>query len=129
MTNTEKAEMFKVAYKNFVEKAMATSWKARREGLLACEEDLDMNAFYEREVFNYCLKLVIDGTDASVIEELARIMMRNSTDWLAEYKLQAAMSIQAGDNPRILHMKLNALSPFNFKEDPTYDLSKKDFDL
>ncbi|MDR0410136.1 MAG: MotA/TolQ/ExbB proton channel family protein [Spirochaetaceae bacterium] len=178
--------------KGIVTKLMAFSDKARREGLLALEEELED---LDDEFMKKGLRLVVDGTDAAIVRDLLEIevsqmqdrhgskigglnmwaalapgfgmlgtvigliaMMKNLEDkasvgpnmavalittlygsmianWLLtpliaklrandgkeaqvrEMIIEGILSIQAGDNPRILGMKLVAyLSPEDRKE-------------
>ena len=81
--------------------------KARREGLLALEDDLEECKY---PLLRMGLQLVVDGTDPEIIEGIltARVVSGNASgkDFLAQNIIHvAALSIQQGDNPRIIEVK------------------------
>jgi chemotaxis protein MotA len=101
---------FEKNFNEFLSKAMAFSEKARREGLLGLEDEIDEEACYKREIFNYGLRFVVDGTDAAVIKEIIENIINQDKDELSkrfkEIQLEALLSIQAGENTRILYEKI-----------------------
>ena len=113
-------EEFKERYYKIVERAMFFSEKGRREGLLALEEDIDEEKFLQRDIFEFGMRLVVDGTDAEIIRGLLENIIRREKNederTLKEMQLEALLSIQACDNPRILHIKLNTFVDFGFEE-------------
>jgi flagellar motor component MotA len=90
----------------FIRRAMALSETMRREGYLALEESLDREGIAERDVFEYGLPLVIDGLDHNVIEKVLDNLVECESDPVrknfAQAKKAAVMSINDGDNPRVL---------------------------
>ena len=86
--------------------------KARREGLLAMEEHIDHEGIAARDVFEYGLPLAIDGWDPVDIRKILDNLISHETDPvrknIAQAKEEAVLSIQAGDNPRVLLTKLCA---------------------
>jgi flagellar motor component MotA len=94
---------------------------ARREGLLALENSLVNKTWasdleYSRDdLFDYGLRLVIDGTDSELIDRLmSRIIAteykydNELTHTLKQIQKESCLSIQRGDNPRILMLMLTA---------------------
>ncbi|GHT69808.1 hypothetical protein FACS1894110_20010 [Spirochaetia bacterium] len=94
----------------FMRRALAFAEKARREGLLALEGELDSALFAARDVFEYGIAFVIDGEEAAFIKTILDALIAHEHDpWkrkLLTVKRDAALSIQAGDNPRILAAKM-----------------------
>ena len=95
-----------------IEQALAVSIKARREGLLALESLLDNDKIINRDIFHYGLRFVVDGTDYEVINELLSNLIKQDTDkfsvLLKTIQKRAVLSIQSGDNPRMLAYILNS---------------------
>ena len=54
----------------FIIRAYTASEKARMEGLLALEDDIDNTLVLERDIFEYGMRLVIDGTDEEIVEKI-----------------------------------------------------------
>jgi flagellar motor switch protein FliG len=118
MTRDEfNAEYYKVSARAF-----QLSEKARREGLLALEEEVDSDKLNQRDIFEYGLRFVVDGTDASIIRDLLENIIEQEEDKytrrLMVIKLEAALSIHAGDNPRITAYKLNTYTDLTLTDDP-----------
>jgi len=90
---------------------------ARREGLLALEEAVeDIPLESVEEELKQLIILIVDGTDPDVISGIgmARYYVGLYTDYEAlRYfiYLEGALSIQAGDNPRVVEEKLKAMLP------------------
>jgi len=108
-------------YNSIVGKAMEYANKARREGLLALEEGLEKEKIEGRDIFDYGLRFVIDGTDASYIDEILSNIVDQEKDeqlrTLMNIQKRAVLSIQAGDNPRITYALLNSLADIPLNED------------
>jgi len=103
---------FAQKYNAIVERALFMSNKARREGLLSLEEEIDGEKYLQRELFEYGIRLVVDGTDASFIDRILSNIIDlehdDETKTLKTIQKEAVLSIQAGDNPRILTLLLNS---------------------
>ena len=93
-------------YVTMLENILNCAEKARREGLLALEEGLDQEKADKREIFEYGLGFVIDGTDSVLIEKiLSNIIAQEKDEQLRILKTiqkEAVLGIQEGLNPRIL---------------------------
>jgi flagellar motor component MotA len=107
-------------YNNFVERVYIMSDKARREGLLAIEEMIDENKYIHRDVFEYGLRLVIDGTDAQFIKKILTNIIELEDDknkkLLKNIQQEAVLAIQEGLNPRLLMLLLNSYVNINTEE-------------
>jgi hypothetical protein len=94
-----------------IDLVVQASEKARREGLLALEDDVRKYAF---PLFKLGMHLVVDGTDPTLIDSIltSRILSENKSgkDLLEQMIIHdAVLSIQSGDNPRLLVLKCFAL--------------------
>jgi flagellar motor component MotA len=108
-------------YYEIAGRALAFSEKARREGLLAVEDDLDPKKINDRDIFEYGLRFVVDGVDAYLISELLSNIIEQEKDetmkTLKEIQKNAVLSIQAGEHPRIIYAKLNSLTDIPLDKD------------
>ena len=124
MTHDEFIKDFHVIFR----RAMNFAEKARREGLLALEEDIDSGKVDNRDIFEYGMRFVIDGTEKELIDKiLSNIIDQEKDDFSKALKIiqkEAVLSIQSGDNPRILLAVLNSYTdiPLN---DPEFDKLSK----
>jgi flagellar motor component MotA len=57
-------------YYEISERALKFLIKSKREGFLALEEEMDYEKQDDRDIFEYGMRLVIDGTDAAITEKL-----------------------------------------------------------
>ncbi|MDR2952228.1 MAG: hypothetical protein LBU82_03200 [Treponema sp.] len=121
------AEYFKVSAR-----AIEFSEKARREGLLSLESFIDFEKVDKRDIFEYGLLFVIDGTDQQLVKDLLSIIIEQEEDKytrkLMKIKLEAVLSIQSGVNTRIIAYKLNAFTNLALKDDPITKKFKEDRD-
>jgi hypothetical protein len=111
-------------YNAFVNRALGFAEKARREGLLMLDGGLDKEKVYERGIFEYGLKFVVDGTDAGIIEKiLGNIIAQEKDEYarcLKTIQKEAVMMIQQGYNPQTLYFILNSFTDIPLKEDKVY---------
>jgi len=102
---------------NGMKKVLKLNWIARAEGLLALEEAvLDIPLASEEEELRQLIILLVDGTDAEVLEGIAwsRYYAGLYSDYAAlRYfmYLEGTLSIQAGVNPWLLEEKLKTMLP------------------
>jgi flagellar motor component MotA len=113
--------------KNYTEiawRALQCSMKARREGLLALEKELDQEKINERDILEYGLRFVVDGTDAaSILDILSNIISQEKDEYTVRLKniqLDAVLSIQWGENTRFIYYKLNSYTDIPLKEDEVW---------
>jgi len=118
---------FNEQYGAFIKKVLPLVEKARREGLLALTADQEKIS--ERDIFEYGLNFVIDGTDAGYIEKiLDNIIAQEKDEYTRIFKTiqkEAVMEIQQGTNPQMLYYILNSHTGISLKDDKAY-LSMKD---
>ena len=101
-----------------ITQAIQLSEQARKEGLLTLEDELDKNLIRKRDIFYFGLQYVIDGTDCELIEKILNNLIKtNKKDFLLKtIQKEAVLSIQRGDNTRILFQILTS-----FLKDKAYD--------
>ena len=113
---------FIAEYHKVSARAFLLSEKARREGLLSLEEKTDSDKLNRRDIFEYGLRFVVDGADAEIIRGILSNIIKQEEDKYArrlmEIKEEAVLSIQAGDNPRIIAYKLNSFTDLTLTDDP-----------
>ena len=93
--------------------------KSRREGLLAlCTSLEEQENLEDRDVYDVCLQMAIDGTDHDIIREIGENLIhadhqhnKDADILIQRLKLEAVLSIQRGDNPRILFLRLWSMTP------------------
>ena len=97
----------------FIEKADRSLEKARKEGLLALEEDIDETLARERDIFEYGIRWVVDGTDNEIVDKILSNIISHYSDFfdalLRKIQKEAVLSIQSGDNPRIMLTNMSSL--------------------
>jgi len=102
--------------------ALQLSKKARKEGLLALEEMINHEKVMQRDILEYGLRFVVDGTDAVVIRDILSYIIEQEEDKytrkLMEIKAETVLSVQAGDNTNILAHKLNSFTKLSLEDDP-----------
>jgi len=117
MNRTEFVEQ----YNTIVGKALENAKKARREGLLALEEELEKEKIEGRDIFQYGLRFVVDGTEKSYIDEILTNIINQEKDEqlriLMNIQKRAVLSIQAADNPGLLYPLLNSFTDIPLNED------------
>jgi len=125
MSNEDSVKNFYV----ILERAMSTSEAARREGLLALEESIDKDKAANRDIFDYGMLFVVDGVDYSFIDKILSNIIKQEKDenelLLKTIQKEAVLTIQKGENPRILISILNSYTniPLN---DPVFKKKLED---
>jgi flagellar motor component MotA len=117
MNHTE----FVQQYTDIVKKALHASEKARREGLLALDDELDHEMADMRDIFEYGLRFVVDGIEREIIDKiLSNIIKQEKDEQVRVLKIiqkEAVLTIQEGSNIRILYALLNSYTDIPIKED------------
>jgi flagellar motor component MotA len=115
-------EYLKALYAVFV-RAMDDSEKARREGLLALEKSIDEKKVPNRDIFEYGMRFVVDGTEPSDIDKILSNIVKQEKDerrlLLKTIQKEAVLSIQKGDNPRITFLLMNSYTDIPL-DDPMF---------
>ena len=116
MTHEEFIETYYVIQR----RAMLFQNKARREGLLALEDDIDFEKAHKRDIFEYGIRFVVDGTDEELIEKILSNIINQEKDGysktLKTIQKEAVLSIQQGHNPWMLLAILNSYTDTDFEE-------------
>ena len=117
-------------YSEFAKIALASAFKARGEGLLSLEDELNREKIDSREIFEYGMQFVIDGNDPELIGEiLSNIIEQEKDEYTRIYKTiqkKAVLAIQSGINPRMLFYILNSCTDLPLKDDPSAEEALKD---
>ena len=115
-------------YIAMLENILNCAEKARREGILALEDDLDQEKAGERDIFVYGLGFVTDGTDSALIEKiLSNIIAQEKDEYsriLKTIQKEAVLAIQEGLNPRILFHLLTSYTDIPLNDERLKGLSK-----
>ena len=105
------------SYYRLAETILAFNKKARREGLIALEDELENHG---EGFFKQGMRLVLHGTDAEYIRDILQIRLEREHDFYREKLMKAAMegilSIQSGDSMITLALLLASL--VNIKDNP-----------
>jgi flagellar motor component MotA len=108
-------------YNDIVERALAFAEKARREGILSLEEESDQDKIAERDIFEYGIRFVIDGTDKEIIEKILSNIIKQEKEEnmrvLKTIQKEAVLMIQEGMNTRLLYALLNSYTDISLKEE------------
>jgi len=115
-------DKFIAEYRKVSERAIMYSEKARREGLLSLEDMIDSEEVNKRDILEYGLRFVVDGTDAVVIKEILENIIQQEKDKYArlimQIKAKAVLAIQAGESPWLLAHTLNSFTDMSLSDDP-----------
>jgi flagellar motor component MotA len=108
-------------YTEIAKRVLEYSEKARKEGLLSLEDDLDRAKINARDIFEYGLSFVVDGVDYELIEEILTNIIKQEKDKdmiiLKTIQKDAVLMIQAGTNPRLICAVLNSHTDITLQED------------
>lgn len=115
-------------YTEIVGRALQCFEKARKEGLLALDEDLDQEKIEERDIFEYGLCFVVDGVDGELIDKILSNIIKQEKDEdmliLKNIQKEAILGIQGGLNFRMLYAVLNSCTGITLKEDEIYQTTE-----
>jgi flagellar motor component MotA len=108
-------------YTNIVQRAFDLAEKARKEGLLALEDEVISEKAEKRDIFEYGLGFVIDGTDYEIVERILSNIITQEKDEqmniLKNIQKEAVLAIQVGMNPRLLYCLLNSYTDITIEDD------------
>jgi flagellar motor component MotA len=106
------SEEFKKGFYDILKRALFCSEKARHEGLLALEDVMDHEKAESRDIFEYGLRFIIDGTDGSFIDKLLLNIINQEKDetrfLLKTIQKEAVIKIAEYNNPRVIPCWLNS---------------------
>ena len=116
-------EEFLTKYSETVTRALKFSEKARTEGLLAIEDSLlDEDKVNNRDIFEYGMRFVVDGTDAELIKGILENIIEQENDKykkvLMNIQKEAVLCLQVGDNTRMIFYRLNSWTDLSLTDDP-----------
>ena len=104
-----------------IKRALFFATTARREGLLVLESYLDEDLILQRDVFEYGMKFVVDGTDATFIARILNNLIHQCKNPELRVSMimqkEAVMMIQRGDNPKMINYMLNSYTNCPLKKE------------
>jgi len=107
-----------------IERALIVSDEGRREGLLALEQSIDEEKAANRDIFEYGLRFVVDGTDNTVIDKILSNIVKQEKDeqqlTLKTIQKEALLAVQEGMHPQMLAVLLNSHTNLSLK-DPVFN--------
>jgi len=110
-------------------KAHELSTQARRDGLLALEDEIENHS--QRSIFGLGLRLIVDGTDGALVREILCNMIDMQRDFamqrIMRIQTDGILSVQTGENPRIQVLKM--FSRISDSEYPEVMFLLKDTDI
>ena len=122
MNRTEFVESFVI----ILQKALNCLKRARKEGMIALDNDLDNEKVEERDIFEYGLRLVIDGCDPEIIEKvLSNIIAQEKDEYLRLLKTiqkEAILMIGVGEHPVLLFWVLNSYTDIPLNDEKMKDI-------
>ena len=93
-----------------MERAYIFSYKARLEGILPLEDDLETEKVKQRDIFEYGMRFVVDGTRAELVDKILTNLIELEPDadekLLKQIQKEAVLSIQAGENVYLMSQSL-----------------------
>jgi len=105
-------EEYMKALNAIVERALTFSEKGRRETLTALEDFLDKDKVKNRDIFDYGMRFVVDGTDYTIIDKILSNIIKQEKDehqlLLKTIQKEAVWAIHKGMQTRILAALLNS---------------------
>jgi hypothetical protein len=114
-------EEFIKAYSELVKNAVAIAAKARREGLLGLDSDIDREKAAMRDIFHYGLQFAVDGVACEIIDKILSNIIAQEEDGytriLKTIQKEAAFCVQQGFNPKLLYYTLNSYTDLPIKDD------------
>ena len=108
-------------YYEVAKRALVLANKAWKVGLLELEDDIDLEKMEERDIFEYGLRFVVDGTDKDIIDRILSNIIRHEKDeymiMLKNIQKEAVLTLSEGCNDRIMYTRLNSLTDISLKDD------------
>jgi flagellar motor component MotA len=85
------------------------------------DDELDHEMADMRDIFEYGLRFVVDGTEREIIDKILSNIIKQEKDEQAQIlktiQKEAVLMIQEGSNPRMLYVLLNSYTDISIKED------------
>ena len=111
------------AYIDFLKTALGLVAKARREGILGLDSDVDREKAAQRDIFHYGLQFAVDGTAPELTDQiLTNIIEQEKDELTAKLKTiqkRAVLAIAEGLGPEIVRYILNSYTDLTIEEEDT----------
>jgi flagellar motor component MotA len=99
-------EQFNAEKSAIIKRARLMAKKNRERGIFSLEDEIDKEKYYKRDIFEYGLWFIVEGTASDIIDKILTNIVNLETDedkkTLAEIKKKAILAIQAGEDPESL---------------------------
>jgi flagellar motor component MotA len=111
---------FEKEYFEIFERALLLAETARRQGILALEDIIDMDKYKQRDILEYGIKFVVDGCDREYLDKILSNIINLETDndkkILKTIQKETVLGIQDGMNHRLLVLLLNSYVNIGIEE-------------
>jgi len=113
---------FIVEYQKLAPRIFQLYETSRKCGLLALGKMIDGKKAGQRDILEYSIRFIVDGTEPKLLERIFSNLIRQEEDKythrLMEIKKEAALGLQEGLNPRIYLVLLNSYTDIAWEDDP-----------
>jgi len=103
---------FTIEYRKIIERAISLSEKACREGLLSIEDLIDIEKYNQRDLFEFGLQLVLNGTEDEILhtimDNIIELEQDKNIKTLNKIKKEAVLAFSSGLHPSNLLVLLNS---------------------
>jgi flagellar motor component MotA len=117
-------EEFISEYHVIAERAIFLADKARGKGLLALEDEIDLEKHNDRDILEYGLQLIVDGICFEQVDRILSNIVAQEEDkekrTLKTIQKTIVLSLHNGDSPRVFMALVNSLSPLSLNDDLAY---------
>ena len=111
---------FVKAFYNAAGRALFFSEKARHNGLLSLEDDIDIEKAVDGDVFELGMRYVVDGVNPEEIKKILSILAQQEKDeyvsLLKTIQKEAALAIQSGLNTGLLILMLYSYTDISLSD-------------
>jgi flagellar motor component MotA len=112
---------FNAAYIDFLKIALGLAAKARREGILGLDSDVDRQKAAQRDIFHYGLQFTVDGTAPELTGQiLTNIIEQEKDELTAKLKTiqkRTVLAIAEGLGSEIVRYILNSYTDLTIEEE------------
>jgi len=117
-------EEFLAEYHDVSARALQFLEKGRRDGILAMEDIINREKVNQRDILEYGIQFVVDGTDNKFIDKILSNIIAQEDDkytrQLMLIKKEAVLMINEDYNPEHIAHALNSLTDIPLSNDPIF---------
>jgi flagellar motor component MotA len=111
---------FMEEYNSIFERILLFSMVSLREGLCSLEHTIDEQKYNQREIFEYGMRLVMEGKDSELINKILTNIINLETDteksMLKTIQKEAILMIQQGIDSKSIMLIINSYVPIELDE-------------